>query len=135
MKLTIFHDGQFFVGLVEYRTKNKVTFSKYIFGPEPDDETVLRFIENKLLVLVNQSRVKVKKKATVKRINPKRLQRKVAKEQKEKVMTTQSQQALKLEQELKKKEAKKKSKQRIEKEKERKRAIKKQKAKAKHKGH
>ncbi|MEJ7373564.1 DUF2992 family protein, partial [Staphylococcus epidermidis] len=39
MKLTIFHDGQFFVGLIEYKQQQKSFFVKYVFGTEPDSET------------------------------------------------------------------------------------------------
>ena len=135
MKLTIFHDGQFFIGLVEYTENQKSIFAKYTFGTDPDRETILKFIDKELLNLVNKSKVKTKRKSSDKKINPKRLQRKVAKEQKKKAITTQSQEVLKKEQELKKKSSKKRNKLKKEKEKARKRKIKKQKAKEKHKGH
>ena len=135
MKLTIFHDGQFFIGLVEYTENQKSVFAKYTFGTEPDRETILKFIDKELLNLINKSKAITKNKSYRKKINPKRLQRQVAKEQKKKVITTQSQKALKKEQELKKKNSKKRNKQQKEKEKARKRKIKKQKAKEKHKGH
>ena len=135
MKLTIFHDGQFFIGLVEYTENQKSVFAKYTFGTEPDRETILKFIDKELLNLINKSEAITKNKSSRKKINPKRLQRQVAKEQKKKVITTQSQEALKKEQELKKKISKKRNKQQKEEEKARKRKIKKQKAKEKHKGH
>ncbi|MHD0398738.1 YjdF family protein [Staphylococcus simulans] len=135
MKLTIFHDGQFFIGLIEYTENEKSVLAKYTFGTEPDKETILNFIDKKLLNLINKSKAEIKHKSSNKKINPKRLQRQVAKEQKKKVITTQSQEALKKEQELKKKSSKKKNKQQKEAEKARKRRIKKQKAKEKHNGH
>ncbi|EOD8703157.1 DUF2992 family protein, partial [Staphylococcus aureus] len=70
-----------------------------------------------------------------KKINPKRLQRKVAKEQAKQTFTTQSQEALKKEQELRKKASKKRNKIQRELQKEYKRKLKRQKAKEKHKGH
>lgn len=135
MKLTIFHDGQFFIGLVEYTENKKSVLAKYTFGTEPDRETILKFIDKELLNLINKSKAITKNKSSRKKINPKKLQRQVAKEQKKKVITTQSQKALKKEQELKKKNSKKRNKQQKEEEKARKRKIKKQKAKEKHKGH
>ena len=135
MKLTIFHDGQFFIGLVEYTENQKSVFAKYTFGTEPDRETILKFIDKELLNLINKSKAITKNKSPRKKINPKRLQRQVEKEQKKKVITTQSQKALKKEQELKKKSSKKRNKLQKEEEKTRKRKIKKQKAKEKHKGH
>ena len=107
MKLTIFHDGQFFIGLVEYTKNKKSVLAKYTFGTEPDRETILKFIDKELLNLINKSKAITKNKSSRKKINPKRLQRQVAKEQKKKVITTQSQKALKKEQELKKKNLKK----------------------------
>ncbi|MGK9069646.1 YjdF family protein [Staphylococcus warneri] len=135
MKLSIFHNGQFFIGLIEYNHNDKSYLSKYVFGQEPNDETVLNFINKKLLKLINKSKANIKKKESTKKINPKRLQRIVAKEQKSKGMSTQSQRALKLEQEVNKKEAKKKNKKNKELQKERQRDIKRRKAKEKHKGH
>ena len=44
MKLSIFHDGQFFVGVVEYQEGFIHKYLKVTFGNEPSDETVLRFI-------------------------------------------------------------------------------------------
>ncbi|MCI2848389.1 DUF2992 family protein, partial [Staphylococcus hominis] len=51
MKLTIFHDGQFFIGLVEYTKNKKSVLAKYTFGTEPDRETILKFIDKELLNL------------------------------------------------------------------------------------
>ncbi|SUM43790.1 Protein of uncharacterised function (DUF2992) [Staphylococcus intermedius NCTC 11048] len=90
MKLTIFHDGQFFIGLIEYKENKKTVLAKYTFGSEPDRETILKFIDKKLLTLINKSKAKTKHKSSNKKINRKRLQRQVAKDQKKKVITTQS---------------------------------------------
>ena len=135
MELSVFHDGQFYVGLVEYKVGSKSKFVKYTFGTEPDDGEVIYFIENYLLIMIDNTKTSIRTKRKKQKINPKRLQRQVAKEQKKKVITTQSQKALKKEQELKKKNSKKRNKQQKEEEKARKRKIKKQKAKEKHKGH
>ena len=57
-------------------------YLKVTFGNEPSDETVLRFITFKLIPLLNQTHGKKKPIQKHKKINPKRLQRKIAKEQK-----------------------------------------------------
>ncbi|EGG60599.1 YjdF family protein [Staphylococcus epidermidis] len=107
MKLSIFHDGQFFVGVVEYQEGFIHKYLKVTFGNEPSDETVLRFITFKLIPLLNQTHGKKKPIQKHKKINPKRLQRKIAKEQKETNLTTFAQQAIKEEQELNKLKSKK----------------------------
>ena len=135
MKLSIFHDGQFFVGVVEYQEGFIHKYLKVTFGNEPSDETVLRFITFKLIPLLNQTHGKKKPIQKHKKINPKRLQRKIAKEQKETNLTTFAQQAIKEEQELNKLKSKKL--QRLEKERHRqyKRMLKRKKAHEKNKGH
>lgn len=135
MKLSIFHDGQFFIGLIEYKDGSKSKFAKYTFGTEPDDGEVFVFIEKYLLKLLENTKTSVRTKMKKERVNPKRLQRQVAKEQKATKDLTKAQLALKEEQELKKKQSKKRNKAKKDAFKERKRKIKKYKAKEKHKGH
>ena len=107
MKLSIFHDGQFFVGLVEYQDNLVSKFLKVTFGSEPSDEKVLNFIYWKLNPLLEKTITTKNKPIKPKKVNPKRLQRKVAKEQKAPKFTTLAQQAIKEEQELKKHNSKK----------------------------
>lgn len=135
MKLSIFHDGQFFIGLVEFYNNHSVLFSKHVFGPEPNDEEVLSFIKEDLESLIDKTHTQVIHKKKIKKVNPKRLQREVAKEQKKPKFSTMAQEAIKKEQELKKKSRKKLKKKHKEKLKAYKRAIKKRKSKEKHKGH
>ncbi|MDW8570541.1 YjdF family protein [Staphylococcus shinii] len=135
MELSIFHDGQFFIGLIEYKDGNKSKFAKHTFGSEPDDEEILIFIEKHLLKLIENTKTSVRTKMKKERVNPKRLQRQVAKEQKATKDLTKAQLALKEEKELKKKQSKKRNKAKKDAFKERKRKIKKYKAKEKHKGH
>ena len=135
MKLSIFHDGQFFIGLVEFNNNNSVRFSKHVFGPEPNDEDVLKFIKEDLESLIDNTHTRISVQKKVKKVNPKRLQREVAKEQKKLKFTTMAQEAIKKEQELKKKSRKKLKKSHKEQLKAYKRSIKRQKSKEKHKGH
>lgn len=135
MELSIFHDGQFFIGIVEYKVGSKSKFAKWTFGAEPDNEEVLDFIENYLLILIENTQTRVRTKKQKRKINPKRLQRRISKEQKTPKNMTKAQLALKEEQELKKEQSKKRKKAKRDAFKKRKREIKKNKAKEKHKGH
>ncbi|GAB1766943.1 DUF2992 family protein [Priestia aryabhattai] len=136
MSLTIYHDGQFWIGIIEVVEGGKLKAFRYVFGAEPKDTEILDFIHHKLLNLINQSihsglDVKIKSN---KKVNPKRLQRQVAKEVNKIGISTKAQEAMKQEYEEKKKSRKKKSKQYREELKEQKYLMKKLKAKAKHKG-
>ncbi|MGG0588485.1 YjdF family protein [Priestia megaterium] len=136
MSLTIYHDGQFWVGIIEVVEDGKLRAFRYVFGAEPKDSEILDFIYYKLLNIINQSvhsGLDVKGKSN-KKINPKRLQRQVAKEINKLGISTKAQEAMKQEYEEKKKSKKKRAKQYREELKEQKYLMKKQKAKAKHKG-
>lgn len=136
MELSIFHDGQFFIGIVEYKVGSKSKFVKYTFGAEPDDREILFFIDKYLLRLIENTKTSIITKSQKRRVNPKRrLQRQVAKEQKSPKDLTKAQLALKEEQKLKKNQSKKRKKEKRDAFKQRKRGIKKYKAKEKHKGH
>ncbi|MGP7817653.1 YjdF family protein [Niallia sp. 01092] len=136
MKLTIYHDGQFYIGLIETVSANKLKAYRYVFGKEPKDQEVLDFVQKDLLSFIavhSQKGITVKKEAQ-KKINPKKLQRKVSKEIKQKTISSQAQEAIKAEYEERKKEKVIKSKQQKEEQQQYKRAIKIQKAKNRHKG-
>ncbi|MFP3668084.1 YjdF family protein [Priestia sp. SIMBA_032] len=136
MSLTIYHDGQFWIGIIEVVEEGKLRAIRYVFGAEPKDTEILDFIYYKLLNIINQSvhsGLDVKGKSN-KKINPKRLQRQVAKQINKVGVSTKAQEAMKQEYEEKKKSKKKRAKQYREELKEQKYLMKKQKAKAKHKG-
>ncbi|PTJ74940.1 YjdF family protein [Staphylococcus kloosii] len=134
MDLSLFHNGQFFVALVEYKTEGKSKFVKYTFGTEPNDEQILNFIHYKLLPLLNATQTTVDTKVKSNKVNPKRIQRQVVKAQRAHKDITKAQLAIKEEQQLHKKQCKKLSKAKKDAFKARKRKIKREKAKAKHKG-
>lgn len=134
MELSIFHDGQFFIGLVEYREEDRVKLMKFTFGTEPNSAEIFYFIYGHLDELINQTKVSIEKKK-LKKVNPKRLQRQVAKEQKQLKTSTYAQKAIKKEQEMKKVQSKKSKKLKKEQTKARKRQLKVQKNKQKKKGH
>jgi hypothetical protein len=136
MSLTIYHDGQFWVGIIEVVEDGKLRAFRYVFGTEPKDTEILDFIYYKLLNIINQSvhsGIDVEGKLD-KKINPKRLQRQVAKQINKVGVSTKAQEAMKQEYEEKKKSKKKRAKQYREELKAQKYLMKKQKAKAKHKG-
>ncbi|MFS2174073.1 YjdF family protein [Priestia aryabhattai] len=136
MSLTIYHDGQFWVGIIEVVEDGKLRAFRYVFGAEPKDKEILDFIYYRLLDIINQSvhsGLDVRRKSD-KKINPKRLQRQVAKERNKVGVSTKAEEAIKQEYEEKKKSKKKRAKQYREELKEQKYLMKKQKAKAKHKG-
>ncbi|MEI4528414.1 YjdF family protein [Priestia megaterium] len=136
MSLTIYHDGQFWVGIIEVVEDGKLRAFRYVFGTEPKDTEILDFIYYKLLNIINQSvhsGIDVEGKFD-KKINPKRLQRQVAKQINKVGVSTKAQEAMKQEYEEKKKSKKKRAKQYREELKDQKYLMKKQKAKAKHKG-
>jgi hypothetical protein len=135
MKLTLYYDGQFWVGVVETNNHGKIKAGRYVFGSEPKDDEVLEFIHTKLLDLTNSLSQEVDTKTpTGRKVNPKRLLRQVAHEMKNKGISSYAQEALKLEYEKRKKEKQTLSRQQKEEMKVRKREIKRQKAKDKHRG-
>lgn len=135
MKLSIFHDGQLFIGLVEYKREDSLKISKHVFGQEPSDQKILEFISEELEHLIDSTHTRITTNEPVKRVNPKRLQREVAKEQKKQKFSTMAQEAIKKEQQINKKIRKEQKKVSRDQLKDYKRSIKKLKSKEKHKGH
>ncbi|EEM70043.1 MULTISPECIES: YjdF family protein [Bacillus] len=135
MELTVYHDGQFFVGIITCKEKGKLYGARYIFGAEPSDEEVLIFVNGSMLAYFQQFAkcgVEVQEKQRPKNI--KRIIRQAAKEVNVSRFTK-AQEAISLSYELHKQEKKVQSKEKREAEKQRRRLIKVQKAKQKHRGH
>ncbi len=135
MDLTVYHDGQFFVGIITHKEKGRLYGARYIFGMEPSDEEVLIFVNVPMLAYfqhVAKCGVEVEEKQRPKNI--KRIIRQAAKEVNVKRFTK-AQEAISLSYELYKQEKKVQSKEKREAEKQRRRLIKVQKAKQKHRGH
>lgn len=42
--LTVYHDGQFWVGLAEHVGGGRYGVARIVFGAEPSDEEILRFV-------------------------------------------------------------------------------------------
>jgi len=136
MKLTVFHDGHFWVGVVEEKEDcGKLRAAKLIFGSEPSDQEVLEFVQHRLHEVASRlSRPVETPVSEERRKNPKRLAREAARELHMKGISSYAQEALKLEHETRKKERQVFSRQQKEEMLERKREIRLQKAKAKHRG-
>lgn len=135
MDLTVYHDGQFFVGIITCKEKGKLYGARYIFGTEPSDEEVLIFVNGSMLAYFQhfaKCGVEVKEKQRPQNI--KLIIRQAAKEVNVNRFTK-AQEAISLSYELHKQEKKVQSKEKREAEKQRRRLIKVQKAKQKHRGH
>ncbi|ALQ69733.1 YjdF family protein [Bacillus thuringiensis] len=135
MDLTVYHDGQFFVGIITCKEKRKLYGARYIFGTESSDEEVLIFVNGSMLAYFQhfaKCGVELKEKQRSKNI--KRIIRQAAKEVNVNRFTK-AQEAISLSYELHKQEKKVQSKENREAKKQRRRLIKIQKAKQKHRGH
>ena len=96
-KLTVYFDGQFWVGVFERTLNAKFSVSKVVFGAEPKDTGILDFILTRYESLLYSQNLENKIKHKHK--NPKRLLKEAKKESSMKCIGTKSQQALKLQQE------------------------------------
>ena len=45
--LTVYHDGQFWVGLAEHVEDGRYGVARIVFGAEPSDEEILQFVASK----------------------------------------------------------------------------------------
>ena len=90
--LTVFHDGQFWVGLAEHVEDGRYGAARIVFGAEPSDEEILRFVVNKWAKLSFFGDDPTEESRPAK--NPKRRAREAAKALKRPAMGTKAQQAL-----------------------------------------
>lgn len=114
MDLTVYHDGQFFVGIITCKEKGKLYGARYIFGTEPSDEEVLIFVNGSMLAYFQhfaKCGVEVQEKQRPKNI--KRIIRQAAKEVNVNRFTK-AQEAISLSYELHKQEKKVQSKEKRE---------------------
>lgn len=113
IKLTIFFEDHFWVGVFERTDGEMLETFRIVFGSEPKDYEVYSFILENYYKLVFSRSIKVDK-GEQKTINPKRLKRIVKRETSQKGVGTKAQQAMKLEHEKRKEEHKKISKEKRE---------------------
>lgn len=101
--LTVYHDGQFWVGLAEHVEDGRYGAARIVFGAEPSNEEILRFVVNKWakLAFFGNEATETSKPAK----SPKRRAREAAKALKQPAMSTKAQQALVAQREAMKQES------------------------------
>ena len=101
--LTVYHDGQFLVGLAEHVEDGKYGVARTVFGAEPSDEEILQFVVAKWekLSFFGGEPAEASKPAR----HPKRRAREAAKALKQPAMSTKAQQALANQREAMKRES------------------------------
>ena len=131
-KLTVYFNEPFWVGVFERIEDGKLSVAKVMFGAEPKDYEVYKFILKHYYSLQFSPAVATVVKENIR--NPKRMQRDVRKQLRDTGIGTKSQQALKLQQEQSKQERKVKSREQKLAESKRMFELKQQKKKEKHRG-
>ena len=101
--LTVYHDGQFWVGLAEHVEGGRYGVARIVFGAEPSDGEILQFVRSKWakLPFFGGKPAEASKPAK----NPKRRAREVSKALKQPAMGTKAQQALAAQREAMKRES------------------------------
>ena len=136
MYLTVYFDGQFWIGLVECADADQLRVARHIFGAEPSDIEVLNFVLNDLLSVAARATVAVETESVSKVVhNPKRAAREAAKIMRQPAVSTKAQAALQLQHEQNKRVRQQQTRAEREAEADRKRAIKREKAKQRQRGH
>lgn len=131
--LTVYHDGQFWVGLAEHVEDGRYGAARIVFGAEPSDEEILRFVTSKWaeLAFFGDDPAEASKPAR----NPKRRAREASKALKQPAMGTRAQQVLASQRETMKRESARARSQRRADEAEARFEQRKLKRKQKHRGH
>ena len=135
VKLTVLFQEPFWVGIFEAFTEKSYKACKVTFGAEPRDDEVYSFILKSYYRLNFSDEVRVEKKKINKKENPKRIQRAVRKEVKQRGIGTKAQNVLKEQYEKNKIIHKKLSKEEKEEQAKKLYEMKQKKKKEKHKGH
>ena len=132
MKLTVFFEHPFWVGVFERVEENRCSVCRVVFGSQPKDYEVYEFVlqQYRHLRFSTGEAVEVKRE----KANPKRVQREARKESKQIGISSKSQMALQQQREEMKLERRVESKQQRELEKKRKFLLKQEKRKQKHRG-
>lgn len=135
ISLTVFFEAPFWRGIYEWQEEDCYKAYKFTFGSEPKANEVYEVILKKWNTLYPQEVKGVGGLKNKKTINPKRMQREVKKQVREKGIGTKAQQALKAQHEAGKLQHKSISRAEKEAEKALKFELKQEKKKQKHKGH
>ena len=131
--LTVYHDGQFWVGLAEHVESGRYGVARIVFAAEPSQEEILRIetSEWQKHSIISDKATETSKPAK----NPKRRAREAAKALKRPAVSTKAQQALAAQREAMKRESAQARSQRRADEAETRFAQRKLKRKQKHRGH
>ncbi|MFK4565473.1 YjdF family protein [Enterococcus sp. UD-01] len=143
MKLTVYFDGTYWCGLVEYEGLcGDYRATKYVFGTEPKNSEIEEFVHLKLQDVVDKNDQNLLHKNSTanieykeKRVNPKKMQRKINKEKNKPVLSTKAQLSMQESREQSKIIRKKQARQDKELQKKKKFDLKQEKKKEKKKGH
>lgn len=103
--LTVFHDGQFWVGVIERNENGRLAVSKTMFGAEPSNEEILLFVVEKWQDL-DFSEPIADSELPKEAVNPKRCMREASKAVRRCGVSTKARQALSEERESRKAKAK-----------------------------
>ena len=131
--LTVYHDGQFWVGLAEHVEGGRYGAARIVFGAEPSDEEILRYVVSKWAKLSFFGRDPIESDKPAK--SPKRRAREAAGALRQPAMGTKAQQALANQREAMKRESAHARSQRRAEEAEARFEQRKLKRKQKHRGH
>lgn len=135
VKLTVFFNDPFWIGIFESYNDKSYKACKVTFGAEPRDDEVYDFLLKNYYKLNFSSEEKLDKKMVHKKENPKRVQRAIRKEVKGHGASTKAQEIIKMQYEENKAAHKKLSKEKKEEREKRLYELKQKKKKEKHKGH
>lgn len=134
IKLTVFFDDPFWVGVFERIFEDQYQVQRHVFGSEPKDYQVYDFVLNRFSQL-NFSDLIPSEQHVERKINPKKMQKKIGRELEKTTVGTKAQNALKLQYETDKIERKQFSKELKEEIERQKFEFRQAKKKEKHKGH
>jgi hypothetical protein len=106
MQLTVFHDGQFWVAVIEVSNGENLKVYKRVFGAEPSDSEIFDFMNNEAFKLISDPAQLSLPESTPAKVlardfihqstkNPKRSAREAAKALKERGVSTYAQETLK----------------------------------------
>ncbi|MBQ9004261.1 MAG: YjdF family protein [Eggerthellaceae bacterium] len=131
--LTVYHDGQFWVGVFERAEEGRYSACRVVFGAEPSNEEIQQLVCERWNDL-RFTRPTAHEGAPRQSANPKRRQREASREMARRGLSTKAQQALSEEREASAKQRKADSRERRESEKRERFERRKEKRKRKHRG-
>lgn len=134
-RLTLYHDGQFWVGLCETNDENGYAVCRIVFGAEPSDEEIAAFVCERWEKLPFSKPAADSAPPKPLAGNPKRRQREAAKTLSAPATSTKAQAALSAQREDMKAKSKAASRERREAEAERRFKLHREKQKRRHRGH